>query len=429
MLGAVFPVKVSLSPSVTVFSAVLAVVFTYLALVSDTYTSRYLRRRHRKARRKAAAQAKKEALAKAGQNGDAPADTLEDVLSPTDMQETEAEPLLPRTTVDGRPAPPESEAEGPLTDMKRALNDTCKLRALALDDERLERLTWSSTGGASSHTHSTPLPRPGPADLSEPVTIRDSTPSQPSSKSTPSPGLTEGGRFRRPSLSFFSRKWSSGLKSVRSSANASSTDLTGSETDMERRISHDGSTTVTSSGAGSFMRGLPLSKRERLRLKSGIDRNTTIKELLLTLWGDCTIEAIAKAGIWAMAIVTMHYSGHAAVHVDQGFAVWNKLLVLASAIIAWIVCLLGLLFSEFLVAGWRGHQLTSALTVPNMEVNIARQLAFSFLAASGVFCMHFTGVSAATWYSSAPDTDQPGYPAALSMLIIAFVIFTCLMST
>lgn len=64
-----------------------------------------------------------------------------------------------------------------------------------------------------------------------------------------------------------------------------------------------------------------------------------------------------------------------------------------------------------------------------MEVNIARQLAFSFLAATGVFAMHFTGMSAATWYSTAPPTDEPGYPPALSLLIVAFVIFTCLIST
>jgi NO-binding membrane sensor protein with MHYT domain len=64
-----------------------------------------------------------------------------------------------------------------------------------------------------------------------------------------------------------------------------------------------------------------------------------------------------------------------------------------------------------------------------MEINIARQLAFSFVAACGVFAMHFTGMSAATWYSSAAPTNEPGYPPSLSMIIIAFVIFTCLMTT
>lgn len=333
MLGAIFPVKVSLSPGVTVFSAVVAVVFTYLALISDTYTSKYLRRRLRKARRLASL-AKKEA--RATHNGDTtgPHTPLE-IRTPSDPQDVEAQPLLCSNLLETESVAAESEAAGNLTDLKKSLNDTCKLRAMALDDERLERLTWSSTGGGS--THSTPLPRSAATDASEPVT--------PMNAPEPSPKPTEG-RSRRPSLSFFSRKWSSGNKTVRSSANASSTDLTASSSDIDRHFSGDGSTTITSSGSGSFMRGLPLSKREKMRLKQGVDRSRSVKELLLTLWGDCTSEAIAKAGIWALAIVTMHYSGMAAFHVDKGFAVWSTPLILASAVIAWIVCLVGLLFSR-----------------------------------------------------------------------------------
>jgi NO-binding membrane sensor protein with MHYT domain len=64
-----------------------------------------------------------------------------------------------------------------------------------------------------------------------------------------------------------------------------------------------------------------------------------------------------------------------------------------------------------------------------MEVHIGRQLAFSALAATGVFAMHFTGMSAATFYSSAPPTSDPGYPPALGFFIVATAISTCLIST
>ena len=63
-----------------------------------------------------------------------------------------------------------------------------------------------------------------------------------------------------------------------------------------------------------------------------------------------------------------------------------------------------------------------------MEVNTGRQVAFSFLAASGVFAMHFTGMAAATFYSSAPPADAPGYPAVLGFLIVALAILSCFMS-
>jgi hypothetical protein len=35
-----------------------------------------------------------------------------------------------------------------------------------------------------------------------------------------------------------------------------------------------------------------------------------------------------------------------AFHLDGGFVVWNHWLVLASVAIAWVVCLVGILFSE-----------------------------------------------------------------------------------
>lgn len=64
-----------------------------------------------------------------------------------------------------------------------------------------------------------------------------------------------------------------------------------------------------------------------------------------------------------------------------------------------------------------------------MEVHIGRQLAFSFVAASGVCSMHMTGQAAATFYSRAAPTDHPGFPDALPFSIVALTIATCLVST
>jgi hypothetical protein len=347
MLGAVFPVKVSLAPGLTVFSAFIAVFFTYLALISDSYTTRYLRRRLRRAARHAAKARKSEAKAAAQRNSDTTASTPNDVgiaeEADDPSQDVEAQPLLARDMIETpQGVSPEDEAENGLTNLKKALNDNSRLRAIAMDDERLEQLTWSSAGGGSTQSISA-FRTAAPPDMSQPVTLRDAPALSPKpSPNTPPTSFSS----RRPSLSFFSRKWSSGNKTIQSSANASSTDLTASSSDFDKTTTGEGGTSGSSNASGSFMRGLPLSRRERRRLKAGGAASTSVSELLLTLWGDCTVEAIAKAGIWASAIVTMHYSGMAAFHLEQGFAVWNKLLIAASALIAWVVCLVGLLFSE-----------------------------------------------------------------------------------
>merc|ERR1712225_158694 len=106
----------------------------------------------------------------------------------------------------------------------------------------------------------------------------------------------------------------------------------------------------------------------------------------------------------------MHYSGMSAFHVAEGYTRWNIWLVGLSYVIASVVCLVGVLF------------------MPNMEVHVGRQLAFSVLAASGVFAMHYTGMMACTFYSSAAPSANPGYPAALGPCIIGFAIMTCLVS-
>lgn len=120
-----------------------------------------------------------------------------------------------------------------------------------------------------------------------------------------------------------------------------------------------------------------------------------------------------------------------AFHLKEGFARWNYFLVATSYVIAFVVCLCGVLF------------------MPNMEVNAARQLAFSTLAACGVFAMHYvrqaayqidetliadtffcqTGMAAATFYTYASPVPDAGYPRYLSLVIVAFGIVTCLVST
>lgn len=125
----------------------------------------------------------------------------------------------------------------------------------------------------------------------------------------------------------------------------------------------------------------------------------------------------------------MHYSGMAAFHVAEGFAIWNFWLLILSCVIAFVVCLVGILFSQCQTTETPCVAHLIPITVPNMEVHIGRQLAFSVIAAAGVFAMHMTGMSAATFLSTAPPTTAPGYPAMLSVTIVAFAIFTCIAST
>ncbi|KAL8950506.1 MAG: hypothetical protein Q9222_003470 [Ikaeria aurantiellina] len=128
------------------------------------------------------------------------------------------------------------------------------------------------------------------------------------------------------------------------------------------------------------------------------------------LYSGCTIRNISKAFLWSLAITSMHYVGILALRVPQGHVTFNAWLVVLSAIISWIVCLVG------------------CILMSKIEIHLAQQLLFSVVASTGVAAMHFTGMSAVTFHSFAPPSRNRGYPPALAVAIVSIALLTCMVA-
>lgn len=92
------------------------------------------------------------------------------------------------------------------------------------------------------------------------------------------------------------------------------------------------------------------------------------------LYDGCTTRNIVKGFIWSLAITSMHYVGIAALRVPDGYFTLDIGFVVLSALISWIVCLVG------------------CILMLRLETNLAQQCLFSVVASTGVAAMHFTGM-------------------------------------
>jgi signal transduction histidine kinase/ActR/RegA family two-component response regulator len=84
--------------------------------------------------------------------------------------------------------------------------------------------------------------------------------------------------------------------------------------------------------------------------------------------------------------------------------------VALSALISWLTCTLG------------------CILIPHIEVNLSQQLFFSFVVATGVAGMHFTGMWATTFWSRASPTTNRGYPHELPIAVTSIAILTCMVA-
>jgi len=124
-----------------------------------------------------------------------------------------------------------------------------------------------------------------------------------------------------------------------------------------------------------------------------------------------TVIVFVRAAIWGLALVLMHYCGMWAMHIPGGRISWDLGIVVLSYIVAFAVCLV------------------ACITMEHMEVHFGRQVAFSTIAALGVCSMHYTGMAAATFYtSSSPSPGEAGYPAFLPVTIVGVAVFVCVVS-
>ena len=92
------------------------------------------------------------------------------------------------------------------------------------------------------------------------------------------------------------------------------------------------------------------------------------------LYAGCTIRNVAKGFLWSLAITSMHYSGIAALRIPHGYFTLHPLLVILSALISWVVCLIG------------------CILMSQIETHFAQQFLFAAVACTGVAAMHFTGM-------------------------------------
>lgn len=126
------------------------------------------------------------------------------------------------------------------------------------------------------------------------------------------------------------------------------------------------------------------------------------------LYAGCTIRNIIKGFAWSLAITSMHYSGIAALKVPEGHLTLNPLLVILSGLISWIVCLVG------------------CILMSQIETHFSQQLLFAAVASTGVAAMHFTGMWAATFWSTASPSPKRGYPPGIAIAVVSIAIITCI---
>jgi NO-binding membrane sensor protein with MHYT domain len=126
------------------------------------------------------------------------------------------------------------------------------------------------------------------------------------------------------------------------------------------------------------------------------------------LYAGSTCKNLGKGFAWSLAVTSMHYVGIFALRVPSGYLHFNIWLVLLSGLISWTVCTVG------------------CILMAQMETHLPQQVLFSVMAAGGVAAMHFTGMRATSFFSTAPPSAVRGYPPALANAVVAIAFVTCI---
>ena len=142
----------------------------------------------------------------------------------------------------------------------------------------------------------------------------------------------------------------------------------------ESQISSDSSASRRSSFASSANSSHGLANIVNIAQRRAMPAKNAFKATAEALYDGFTVVNMIKGFLWSLAITGMHYVGIAALRVPQGYYTLNVYLVVLSAIISWIVCLVGVIMMSC------------------METHLAQQLLFSVVASVGVAAMHFTGM-------------------------------------
>ena len=176
---------------------------------------------------------------------------------------------------------------------------------------------------------------------------------------------------------------------------------TSSSHNSSRRSSSHLTADTFSSGLRQFLRVTQISNTA-----SGENLFAATLRLIYTGFG---VVNVCKGFVWSLALTSMHYVGILGLKLpSQGYIAFNPLIVILSGLISWIVCTVG------------------CILMAHMETNLGQQLLFSFVATVGVAAMHFTGMQAATFRTTAPPSETRGYPPGLVVAVATIAIVTCL---
>lgn len=156
--------------------------------------------------------------------------------------------------------------------------------------------------------------------------------------------------------------------------------------------------------------GLPRFMSFKIRKATAVTTTNVLGGIAQSLYHGATFRNFGKGFIWSLAITSMHYVGILALKIPEGHVTLNPLLVLLSALISWVVCVVG------------------CILMPRIEVNLSQQCIFSVVAAAGVAAMHFTGMRATTFWSRTSDTENRGYPPNLAVAVTSIAILTCMLA-
>lgn len=163
-------------------------------------------------------------------------------------------------------------------------------------------------------------------------------------------------------------------------------------------------------GSSSGYLGLGINSAMGAMLRKGTSTSNAFVAVGKALYNGCTIKNILKGLFWSLAITSMHYVGIQGLRVPQGYYTLNPLLVLASALISWVVCVVGVIL------------------MADMETQLGQQLLFSAVATTGVAAMHFTGMYGVTFWSRQGSSEMRGYPPSLANSVVAVAGITCVVA-
>ncbi|KAH9854498.1 hypothetical protein C2E23DRAFT_726454 [Lenzites betulinus] len=293
-------------------------------------------------------------------------------LNTTDQDETAPSSHVRRTTVDEEDLDLSSDEDAADADDTPAETD--------------ERQLYSTPGSGSSYF---------PTQRRRPSFSR--------AKDGTNPSHSPGRRSSSSRQSLLRRVLSSGTPRASNDSTPSSSSTTttsSSESSFTRNLS---GTTLATSSSSSWSEPLHpgLSRETRLRIKARA-KERPLPDFNWRYWirahyKSITVFLCVRASIWAAAIVFMHYCGMWAMEIPSGRIEWDMRIVALSYAVA---------FSS----------------------HFGQQVLFSTIASFGCCSMHYTGMGAATFYSSSPPSSDAGYPEFLPVIIIGIAVLVCVLS-